>query len=197
MVDIEDPDSNRPRQSVLLSILPTKEFATSRKGSLLIAEVVRNDQRNHRWDEPNLFLCCCFRLMRTEVKARCVLFIWLNMAAMALRSFNAHFTQLQQTAPTVIRIVGQSVPVTRFPLVTGGAARVYKQLWSKLIKLGILIATFLLDHGHTAQRHSLLTVLHHEWPNCMTELLSASQCCVNVCIINLKSIELPFSSLFK
>lgn len=48
MVDIEDPDSNRPRQSVLLSILPTKEFATSRKGSLLIAEVVRNDQRNHR-----------------------------------------------------------------------------------------------------------------------------------------------------
>ena len=49
MGDIEAPDSNRPRQSVLLSILPTKEFATSRKGSLLIAEVVRNDRRrNHR-----------------------------------------------------------------------------------------------------------------------------------------------------
>ncbi|XP_073321308.1 CKLF-like MARVEL transmembrane domain-containing protein 3 [Pagrus major] len=40
MGDIEAPDSSRPRQTVLLSILPTKEFATSRKGSLLIAEVV-------------------------------------------------------------------------------------------------------------------------------------------------------------
>ena len=96
MGDIEAPDSNRPRQSVLLSILPTKEFATSRKGSLLIAEVVRNGQRNHRWDEPNLFLCCCFRLMRTEVKARCVPFIWLNMAAMVLRSFNAHLNNFSR-----------------------------------------------------------------------------------------------------
>ncbi|KAM3877060.1 CKLF-like MARVEL transmembrane domain-containing protein 3 [Diretmus argenteus] len=39
MGDIEAPDATRPRQSVLLSILPTKEFATSRKGMLLIAEV--------------------------------------------------------------------------------------------------------------------------------------------------------------
>lgn len=39
MGDIEAPDSNRARQTVLLSVLPSKEFATSRKGMLLIAEV--------------------------------------------------------------------------------------------------------------------------------------------------------------
>lgn len=44
MGDIEDPDSTQPRQTVLLSVLPSKEFATSRKGMLLIAEVVRNKQ---------------------------------------------------------------------------------------------------------------------------------------------------------
>lgn len=49
MGDIEAPDSDRPRQTVLLSILPSKEFATSRKGMLLIAEVVRN-QRNPSWN---------------------------------------------------------------------------------------------------------------------------------------------------
>ncbi|XP_072236845.1 CKLF-like MARVEL transmembrane domain-containing protein 3 [Leuresthes tenuis] len=40
MGDIEAPNSNGPRQTVLLSVLPSKEFATSRKGMLLIAEVV-------------------------------------------------------------------------------------------------------------------------------------------------------------
>lgn len=53
MGDIEAPDSTRPRQTVLLSVLPSKEFATSRKGMLLIAEVVRNDLRDrlrNRWD---------------------------------------------------------------------------------------------------------------------------------------------------
>ncbi|RVE74404.1 hypothetical protein OJAV_G00021930 [Oryzias javanicus] len=39
MGDIEDPDSSGARQSALLSVLPSKEFATSRKGMLLIAEV--------------------------------------------------------------------------------------------------------------------------------------------------------------
>ncbi|KAK5935413.1 hypothetical protein CgunFtcFv8_020778 [Champsocephalus gunnari] len=39
MGDIETPSSTHPRQTVLLSILPTKEFASSRKGMLLIAEV--------------------------------------------------------------------------------------------------------------------------------------------------------------
>ncbi|KAM9765155.1 CKLF-like MARVEL transmembrane domain-containing protein 3 [Menidia menidia] len=39
MGDIEAPDSNGPRPGVLLSVLPSKEFATSRKGMLLIAEV--------------------------------------------------------------------------------------------------------------------------------------------------------------
>ncbi|XP_042343437.1 CKLF-like MARVEL transmembrane domain-containing protein 3 [Plectropomus leopardus] len=39
MGDIEAPSSTRPRQSVLLSVLPSKEFASSRKGMLLIAEV--------------------------------------------------------------------------------------------------------------------------------------------------------------
>ena len=43
MGDIEAPNSTGPRESVLLSILPSKEFATSRKGMLLIAEVVRSD----------------------------------------------------------------------------------------------------------------------------------------------------------
>lgn len=43
MGDIEAPSSNRPPQAVLKSILPSKEFVTSRKGMLLIAEVVRND----------------------------------------------------------------------------------------------------------------------------------------------------------
>ncbi|KAF0043099.1 hypothetical protein F2P81_004436 [Scophthalmus maximus] len=38
MGDIEAPDS-RPRQTVLLSVLPSREFASSRKGMLLIAEV--------------------------------------------------------------------------------------------------------------------------------------------------------------
>ncbi len=46
MGDVEDPDSARPRQTVLLAVLPSKEFATSRKGMLLIAEVVRNDPMN-------------------------------------------------------------------------------------------------------------------------------------------------------
>lgn len=40
MGDIEEPDTTTPRQNTLLSILPTKEFATSRKGQLLISEVV-------------------------------------------------------------------------------------------------------------------------------------------------------------
>lgn len=39
MGDIETPNSNRPRQTVLLSILPSREFATSKRGMLLIAEV--------------------------------------------------------------------------------------------------------------------------------------------------------------
>ncbi|KAM6942856.1 CKLF-like MARVEL transmembrane domain-containing protein 3 [Xenentodon cancila] len=39
MGDIEAPSSNGPRRSALLSVLPSKEFATSRKGMLLIAEV--------------------------------------------------------------------------------------------------------------------------------------------------------------
>ena len=45
MGDIEAPDSDRPRQTVLLSVLPSKEFASSRKGMLLIAEVVRKHRR--------------------------------------------------------------------------------------------------------------------------------------------------------
>ncbi|CAF99714.1 unnamed protein product, partial [Tetraodon nigroviridis] len=40
MGDVEAPEPNQPRQTVLLSILPSKEFATSRKGMLLLAEVV-------------------------------------------------------------------------------------------------------------------------------------------------------------
>ncbi|XP_074522311.1 CKLF-like MARVEL transmembrane domain-containing protein 3 [Halichoeres trimaculatus] len=39
MGDIEAPSSTRPRQTVLSSILPSKEFVSSRKGMLLIAEV--------------------------------------------------------------------------------------------------------------------------------------------------------------
>lgn len=46
MGDIEAPDSTQPRQSVLLAVLPSKEFATSRKGMLLIAEVVRHGSRS-------------------------------------------------------------------------------------------------------------------------------------------------------
>lgn len=39
MGDMEAPGERRPRQAVLLSLLPGKEFASSRKGMLLIAEV--------------------------------------------------------------------------------------------------------------------------------------------------------------
>ncbi|XP_037338603.1 CKLF-like MARVEL transmembrane domain-containing protein 3 [Pungitius pungitius] len=39
MGDIEAPNANPPRPNVLLSVLPSKEFASSRKGMLLIAEV--------------------------------------------------------------------------------------------------------------------------------------------------------------
>ncbi|MED6252744.1 hypothetical protein ATANTOWER_016332 [Ataeniobius toweri] len=39
MGDIEAPSSSQRSQSVLKSVLPSKEFATSRKGMLLIAEV--------------------------------------------------------------------------------------------------------------------------------------------------------------
>ena len=44
MGDIEAPaaGATEARPNVLLSILPTKEFALSRKGLLLIAEVVRH-----------------------------------------------------------------------------------------------------------------------------------------------------------
>lgn len=41
MGDAEAAEETRPRQSVLLAVLPSREFATSRKGLLLIAEVVR------------------------------------------------------------------------------------------------------------------------------------------------------------
>lgn len=47
MGDIEAPETSEPRQSVLKSVLPSKEFATSRKGMLLIAEVVRNARVDH------------------------------------------------------------------------------------------------------------------------------------------------------
>ncbi|XP_062327838.1 CKLF-like MARVEL transmembrane domain-containing protein 3 [Osmerus eperlanus] len=40
MGDIEAPETTQPRQNAMLSILPTKEFACSRKGQLLISEVV-------------------------------------------------------------------------------------------------------------------------------------------------------------
>ncbi|XP_057708734.1 CKLF-like MARVEL transmembrane domain-containing protein 3 [Corythoichthys intestinalis] len=39
-IDIEAPDARQPSRSVLQSILPSREFASSRKGMLLIAEVV-------------------------------------------------------------------------------------------------------------------------------------------------------------
>lgn len=45
MGDIEAPDSNGPRQSVLRSVLPSREFASSRKGMLLLAEVVRAESK--------------------------------------------------------------------------------------------------------------------------------------------------------
>ncbi|XP_030622704.1 CKLF-like MARVEL transmembrane domain-containing protein 3 [Chanos chanos] len=40
MGDIEAPDSDGSRQSAFFSILPSKEFVCSRKGKLLIGEVV-------------------------------------------------------------------------------------------------------------------------------------------------------------
>ncbi|XP_068597944.1 CKLF-like MARVEL transmembrane domain-containing protein 3 [Brachionichthys hirsutus] len=40
MGDIEAPEPTRPRQTVLQSVLPSREFATSRKGMLLVAEAV-------------------------------------------------------------------------------------------------------------------------------------------------------------
>ncbi|KAJ8400448.1 hypothetical protein AAFF_G00395720 [Aldrovandia affinis] len=40
MGDIEPPEPGPPRQAGILDILPSKEFATSRKGTLLIGEVV-------------------------------------------------------------------------------------------------------------------------------------------------------------
>ncbi|XP_064193305.1 CKLF-like MARVEL transmembrane domain-containing protein 3 isoform X2 [Anguilla rostrata] len=40
MGDIESPDSTPTRQAGFFALLPTKEFVTSRKGQLLIAEVV-------------------------------------------------------------------------------------------------------------------------------------------------------------
>ncbi|KAJ8339972.1 hypothetical protein SKAU_G00346050 [Synaphobranchus kaupii] len=40
MGDIESPDTTRTRQAGFLAFLPSKEFVTSRKGQLLIAEVV-------------------------------------------------------------------------------------------------------------------------------------------------------------
>ncbi|NP_001003468.1 CKLF-like MARVEL transmembrane domain-containing protein 3 [Danio rerio] len=39
MGDIEDPRSNRAPQTVLQSVLPSKEFISSRKGLLLLGEV--------------------------------------------------------------------------------------------------------------------------------------------------------------
>ncbi|XP_051918540.1 CKLF-like MARVEL transmembrane domain-containing protein 3 [Hippocampus zosterae] len=39
MGDVEAPDSRQPSRSVLQSVLPSREFASSRKGMLLIAEV--------------------------------------------------------------------------------------------------------------------------------------------------------------
>ncbi|RXN12490.1 CKLF-like MARVEL transmembrane domain-containing 3 [Labeo rohita] len=40
MGDIEDPENDRPRQTIARSLLPSKEFITSRKGLLLLGEVV-------------------------------------------------------------------------------------------------------------------------------------------------------------
>ncbi|XP_061925508.1 CKLF-like MARVEL transmembrane domain-containing protein 3 [Entelurus aequoreus] len=40
MGDIEAPDARQPSRSVLLSVLPSREWASSRKGMLIIAQVV-------------------------------------------------------------------------------------------------------------------------------------------------------------
>lgn len=62
MGDIETPNSTGPHQTALLSVLPSKEFATSRKGMLLIAEVVRRDRQDSKRDS--------FRSVIPKVKMR-------------------------------------------------------------------------------------------------------------------------------
>ncbi len=83
MGDIEAPNSNRPRQTTLLSVLPSKEFASSRKGMLLIAEVVRNEQRNLNQTKLLLYHCCAWCAKRKSALRALETFICSFLTVMA------------------------------------------------------------------------------------------------------------------
>lgn len=124
MGDIEAPESDRPRQTVLLSVLPSKEFASSRKGMLLIAEVVRNEQRNIFW---NKWSCYCAIVSPKTHKRQGALTLggFCFLPAVATLEISCFSAGLELILHTVVFSLGQSVSATRFPLEKGGAASVY------------------------------------------------------------------------
>lgn len=134
MGDIEAPSSTRPRQTVLLSVLPSKEFATSRKGMLLIAEVVRTDQREegsskrtgtHRDRRSDARYCAPTRVK--SVRARRVFGHFDPLLSLTL----IHIQKQPADWLTVIVNIGQAHSVTRFPLVKGGAETERAESWNK------------------------------------------------------------------
>lgn len=116
MGDIEAPGSNRPPQTVLLSILPSKEFATSRKGMLLIAEVVRTESGTCGTNKAVALAFQSLRAFAFLVQCFLFCFVFLNVFSCTL-------------SPKTLNM-GQTFAVTRFPLVKGGALMIYsKMMW--------------------------------------------------------------------
>lgn len=120
MGDIEDPDSSRPSPSLLFSLLP-KEFVTSRKGMLLIAEVVRHGgfslikTHTHIID---IYIATRFHCRRANAEARCALKVP-SLVAPTLRTILRIYADIVELFAVFLNM-GHSLPVTRFPLEKGG-----------------------------------------------------------------------------
>lgn len=113
MGDFEAPESNRPRRTVLLSVLPSKEFATSRKGMLLIGEVVRNHVRNRFWKMFNCYCVAFPRILPKSIRKRFGRFYQSLSNCLNTVLVSLHIFKLNR-----ILNIGQSYPVRRFLLHT-------------------------------------------------------------------------------
>lgn len=120
MGDFEAPESNRPRRTVLLSVLPSKEFATSRKGMLLVGEVVRNHVRNRFWKTSNCYCVTVPRILPKSTRKRFARFYQSLSNCLNTALVSLHIFKLNRFLN-----IGQSFPVRRFLLVKGGAVMLH------------------------------------------------------------------------
>lgn len=169
MGDIEAPSPTRPRQTVLLSVLPSKEFASSKKGMLLIAEVVR------KWADGSgikLSLCHCLSLERA-----CVSSFYFLLLSAGYGSYSRNFTSDSSAHSgetctdcwsVILNNIGQWGSSTRFPLGKGGAGRFYCNIgWTAETGNKYLCKTGLKT---PCARHISLAVHTHLYSVCITVL---------------------------